>query len=307
MAHGKTISINALLDQLLRENVGDTVLASYPRIVELVDTAGRFLQKSDRVPLTDAVLAICDVARRLMQKSAGSKWEYVVALDKPALETLLVQAVCIKRQGAIELSERLEKDVNEEWSRVLESYDAAHEIASSYKKDKRMKAEEYEEALSRSPDPKITRRFLSDTDPRGPRLIGPKGPLRKMPIRYPATLRAGKPVTLKVRVLEVRDQESLARVEIVHFDDSYSEIVLSQQSGPIRLFFERKGPHRDDLLVAQYLQMPIAVCAFAECATDRRYARQASLNLAAVIGPRLTIDKLHDAALQLQSGLFGDL
>ena len=231
MAHRKTISINALLDQLLREDVGDTVLASYPRIVELVDTAGRFLQKSDRVPLTDAVLAICDVARRLMQTSAGSKWEYVVALDKPALETLLVQAVCIKRQGGIDLSERLEKDVNEEWSRVLESYDAAHEIASSYKKDKRMKAEEYEEALSRSPDPKITRRFLSDTDPRGPQLIGPKGPLRKMPIRYPATLRAGKPVTLKVRVLEVRDQESLARVEIVHFDDSTPKSCSASSQG----------------------------------------------------------------------------
>ncbi len=299
------MKIVELFNQLVRNGEGSVVLSTWPKIDDLLDPkAARFLQKSDRVPLVDAVRALAVAGRRVTANRIGRADECVVAVDRSLLQQLMVSAVYVRNEDRLDW-EKFEKDPNKDWNIVLEAYDAAIKLATTYEKNRKLTAEQYQDALSKSPDPEGTRRFLADVDPRDPRLIGPKGPLTEMPIKFPATLPAGRTVELKVVVGEVRDRESIARVEIVDALDFYSGNVLVEQRGlPITLEFDREAHHREDLLIAQYLQTPFTIRATAECATDRRFAKQASLKLLEIVEQRTAIDKFHCAALQLQGELF---
>lgn len=297
------VKLSEVLNALLRRGDGLTFLTTAPGIEELISD-GRLLQASSRVPLTDALRVVVKTAERLLTHVEHLNDFYVAAVDKTALEALLISAVRCKPNEELGLEKHLDGHEDVDRRAFIASYDLAVKLAKLSVDDPAMTMETFEDILATSPVPVLTRDVLASSDPAGPVLIGPAGPLPELPARFPESLHAGSEVDLTVRVLSVSEDKHEARVKIVRKNDIYSDRVLAQQGArEIDLRFDGYKPEsheRADLTGAQYLQLNLRIKAAADCAIHERFYRRAALTLRRVLEPRVPIDELHAAAQRLQ-------
>lgn len=303
------INLTEQLNQLLRTGEGSTFLIASPRIDSLIQN-GRLLQESSRVPMTDALRIAVKTAELLLKGVQHLKEEYGVAVDKAAFEALLISAVKVKWNGDLDL-EPLDAHEDVDEYTFAKCHEAALAISKQRSDLPSMDMETFEELLRTSPSPQVTRDLLAQLGPAERPLTGPTGALPKLPARFPETLHARQKVDLTVRVLNVREDENEARVQIVSKNDVHSQTVLDQHvSEEMTLRFDGKNAksrHRADLTAAQYLQLKLRISAIADCATHRRFQAKGALNLLKVLEPRDPIDQLHAAAEQVQLQLgFGN-
>jgi hypothetical protein len=292
------------LNQLIRRGEGSVFLITSPRIDELIRD-GRLLQESSRVPMIDALRIAVKTADSLLRSVRHLKEKYAVAVDKAAFEALLISAVQIKPNVDLDLETLNGYDDLDQFA-FAQSYDVAFALAKRSTARPSLTMEIFEDRLRTSPSPQLTRELLARLGPAEPQLIGPRGTLPTLPARFPEVLHTRQKVDLTVRVLNVREDENQAKVEIVRKHDDHSCTVLAQQlSKEITLRFDGQNPKsrdRADLTAAQYLQLNVRITAIADCATHPAFQRKAALTLREVLEPRAPIDQLHAAAEHVQLG-----
>ncbi len=157
---------NELLNRLVREGEGITVLSSSPTLPEVVDETGKFLQSSNQVPLMDALRAQIAGAARLGGTSSHPEGEVVHAVDKGTLERLIQSIVRVELPQRSLLDDaplpiKVEADAKE----TDESYKIAKSLAALLKEKQRLPMEQFVDVLKDSPNPAITENFLADAGP----------------------------------------------------------------------------------------------------------------------------------------------
>lgn len=291
---------NELLNRLVREGEGTTVLSSSPTIPEVVDEAGKLLQRSKQVPLLDALRAVIACARRLEGASTHPESETVHSVDGDTLERLIQSIVRVELPQGDLLEDPLPTRIEAASEEVDKSYKVAEHLAALVKEKPRLPVEDFVDVLKHSPRPAITENFLADAGPGQPGFIGPNGPMAAFEVETPPTLPTRKPIDLKIRVWQVREKVGLARVEIKDFLDKRGKGVLPHYASELSLSFDRDSVQCDDLMAAQYLRREIRVRVAAECATHERHSQKTKLSLVRLLESRAALDRLHGVARQIE-------
>ena len=91
----------------------------------------------------------------------------------------------------------------------------------------RLSMDEYVDMVAASPSPDFTKLLLADAGPDQVRWISPAGPLAPLDQTMVSSLLAKKFVEVEARVLNVRDKQGTAVVEIDSCRNDYSTAVLA--------------------------------------------------------------------------------
>ena len=292
---------NELLNRLVREGEGITVLSTSPKLSEIVDDLGKLLQPAGQLPLLDGLRALVACAQRTESVNGHPAASVVHTLDKTSLQNLIQSIVRVELpQGDLLNSKPLRKKVEGEFKVVKQAHAIAEQAAALVEKNPRLPMEQLVAVLEKSDDRELTENFLVDSGPGQPELVGPKGPMPALKVQMPPTLPASKAVDLLVRVWSVKERDGFARVEIRECLDARAKKVLVHHASEVTLHFDVDSVQRDDLTAAQYMRREIRVRVAAECATHERHARKTKLTLVRVRESRSALDRLHVLASQIE-------
>jgi hypothetical protein len=288
---------NELVNKLIRLGESHATFSLQPRIYDIVDEHGRFLQAGERVPVLDAIRAVLLRASHLLPNLIHPHDLSGFSVSKDLWEALVI---------SLERGEPEQKDMHDpepikidaEIKQARAAHNVAAKVAEEREQDPRYSMDKFVKRMSTSPNQDLSKAILCQAGEGNAGWISSDGALSALPNEFPVTLAPTKHLEVLGYVREVDDAKGTASVEIQDYRDSYAKGMLAHHAQRVQLSFDIEAVERDDLLAIQYHQQAVWLRVSAVCATAQVHARHTRLALSRVLMDRAALDRWHAQARQ---------
>jgi hypothetical protein len=291
---------NEFLNQLIRDGESQLTFSLHPTIENLVDSSGELKHKSGRVPLLDAMRSVIAWGQSLLGAGFHPRDMSGLSISSAAWQNVLLTL----ERGTPpqdDLFERSRQVIKKEISSARQAHEVAREILDAASNpNSKLKMETLVRLLSKSENKALSLNMLASAGRGHAGWMSPSGTLAPLTQEVPQTLPAGRPLRLVCHVCDVNDQDGIAKVEVIAYQDRYTQEMLEYSPSRISLHFDAEKIERDDLLAIQYHSRPVGMVVSASCATGPTFSRRTSLTLSLIQMSRQALDKWHTSARQTE-------
>jgi len=296
---------NETLNTLIRKGDGYKTFSCCPKIWGIIKDDGDLQQEADTVPFLDGIRALLHAAQHLRPSQVHPADLTTVTFDKGDLEKMvltLIRQMPVLGELFTAPTPNPKKLVATEVGIAVNAHKVADEILSVVEKHKENETvfsyDDFAKLLAKSKNHDLTLDLLFDANPHNPSWVSSDGPLPALTTLMPEALPAKKKVSITCKITDLNSKTGIVKVEIVAFQDKYSEDSLAHHLSDLEMHFDNQSIQLDDLRFLYYRDMSFMVATDATCATHPKHARRTVLRLQEIKLNRPAMDDLHLAAKQ---------